>query len=282
MRLLCFTLICWLGAVCSVGADYVELRDGRRLEGTILQETPEEIHIQVASNPDGTIRQIFVVHAREIRTWNVERDPDADADGDGPRGAEASERLSGTDYVQRILREAERHVADKQYDLAIEGFQDAVDTAGQEMPGQTPEQRVESLELRAHALRLLSAALEGKLNHLNTLARGTEDELRTERRRLEREWTELQENLRREEQARQRTGRIEIGQRHRPSEYEDVEKDLRQQIARLNQREANSAEFYRSLEEERVKTEALNRITRERITQATAEAREARRQLRRR
>ncbi len=277
MRLIYFTLICWLG---TLGADYIELRDGRRLEGTILQETPEEIHIEVARNPEGTIRQIFVVHAREIRTWNVERS--ADADTDGPRGAEESERLSGTEYVQRILRAAERHVSDKQYDLAIEGFQEAAEVAGQEMPGQTPEQRVESLELSAHALRLLSAALEGKLNHLNTLARGTEDELRSERRRLEREWAELQENLRREEEARQRTGRIEIGQRHRPSEYEEVEKDLRQQIVRLNQREANSVEFYRNIEEERVKTEALNRITRERITRATAEAREARRMLRRR
>ena len=266
------------GLMMPLFADYVELRDGRRLEGRILLESPEEIHIQVAANESGTIRQVFMIHAREVRTWSSSGGTGPDDDPDEP-----AERLSGTEYVERLLRDAESFVSRKEYDSAIETFQAAADAAGQEMPGSTELQRVEALELRAHSLRLLGAALDAKITHLNSLARGGEDEIRTERQRLEREWSRLQEDKRRAASERAERGRrIEIGSRHQPNDHEERERNLRTQISRLNEREAHTVEFTRALNEEIVKTEAMIRINRERVSQATTVAREARRQLNRR
>lgn len=258
-------------------ADYVELRDGRRLEGRIVLESPEEIHIQVAANEAGTIRQVFIIHAREVRTWSSS----GVSPGEDPETPE--ERLSGIEYVERLLRDAESFVARKEYDSAIETYQAAEEAAGQEIPGHTEEQRVASLEMRAHALRLLGAALDAKINHLNSLARGGDAEIRAERQRLEREWSRLQEDKRQAASDRAERGRrIEIGSRHQPNDHEERERNLRTQIQRLNEREAHTVEFSRALNEEIVKTDAMIRINRERISQATSVAREARRQLSRR
>lgn len=279
MNKICLFLIL-MGCGFLRAADFVELRDGRRLEGRILHESPEEIHIQVAANPEGTIRQVFMIHAREIRTWNAERPvPSGDEEGETP--ADGS-RLTGAARAERLIREAESMVAAKRYDASIALFQEAADVAGSEFPGQTPQQRVEGLETRVHAFRLLAAALDGKLNHLRTLERGSEADLRAERLRLEREWNMLQDDIRRDRDRRRADRRTELGARHLPSELEKRENELREEISLLNQREAQSSEFQQRLQEERVKTEAMIRLTREQVTQATAVAREARRELSRR
>lgn len=277
MKKLCLFLI---GCGVLHAADYVELRDGRRLEGRILRESPEEIHIQVAANPEGTIRQVFMISAREIRTWNAERPVGSgDESQEEPEGGAS---LTGLVRAERLIREAESMISAKRYDAGIDLFQEAADVAAEPFTGQTPVQRVEGLESRAHALRLLAAALDGKLNHLRTLERGSESDIRAERQRLEREWSMLQDDIRRDRDRRRTDRRTELGSRHLPSELEDREKELREEITLLNQREVQSGEFQRNLQEERVKTEAMIRLTREQVTQATAVAREARRELSRR
>jgi len=258
-------------------ADYIELRDGRRLEGIILEEKPEALTIEVGRNPEGTIRQVLIVHASEIRSWAADEARRTLEEDGAP-----VERMNAKEYVERRLREAEQLVGRKEYDAAINRFQDAADLVVQEVPDQTPAQRVEALELRVHALRLLGAALDGKLRHLDLLARGGEQELRVERDRLEREWKELEADKRLDQQQREASRRIEIGHRATRESFAERETNLRSQIARLNQRETQSVEFYRQIESEKVRTESLRNLNRERISQADTQAREARRLLLRR
>jgi hypothetical protein len=256
-------------------ADFVQLRDGRRIEGRIVEERPDAIHIETQRNEAGTIRQILIISATEISTWSssAPRNDSAEAE-DG--GRETIRAQSGSAHVERMLREAETMVLQKDYDLAIQHFQRAADTAGEGLENLTPHQRADMLELRAHALRLLGAALDGKMDHLTMLGSGREELLRAEQRRLRREWDQLQAD-------RQRDGerRVDIRQAHRRAEQESREKELREQIDLLNSRETRLSDFNRRIEEERVQTEAHRRLNRERIQQANRAATEARRQAQR-
>lgn len=263
--------------VLSIYADYVQLRDGRRIEGRIVEERPDAIHIETQRNEAGTIRQIVIIAASEISTWSSDtpRAPLA-----GEEAAEPAERFqaqSGTAYIERMLREAELMVLQKEFDPALERFQGAANAAGEGLDALTPEQRADSLELRANALRLLGAALDGKLDHLAMLATGREEQVRAEQRRLRREWDQLQAEMLQETQRR-----VELGGRHRTNLLEDREKDLREQIDFLNTRETQVADFQRRVEEERVLTETHRRLNRERIQQATRAATDARRHAQRR
>ena len=262
----------------SPGADFVQLRDGRRIEGRIVEERPDAIHIETQRNEAGTIRQILIISATEISTWSAssprERLADPSAGEEAPATFQAQ---SGTAYVERLLREAESLVLQKDYDLALERFQSAADSAGEGLEALTPDQRADSLALRAHALRLLGAALDGKMDHLNMLAGGRDELLRAEQRRLRREWDQLQA-----ERLRDGERRADLGQAQRRADQDAREKELRDQIELLSTRETQSAEFQRRIEEERVRTEAHRRLNQERIQQATRAATEARRQAQRR
>ncbi len=275
MRTKYLTLI--LAGLSLLNADYIDLRDGRRLEGLILEEKPEALTIEVGRNPEGTIRQVLIVHASEIRSWAADEARRTLEEDGAP-----VERMDPKEYVERLLRDAEQLVGRKEYDVAVVRFQEAADLAVKEVPGQTPEQRVEALELRAHALRLLGAALDGKLRHLDTLARGGEEDLRAERRRLEREWQELEADKERAERERAGTQVVELGRRFTRDNFKDRETDLRNQIARLNKTEGQSTEFRRQIEAEKVRAESQRNLNRERISQAETQAREARRLLLRR
>lgn len=260
--------------------DFVQLRDGRRIEGVILEERPDAILLQTQRNEAGTIRQVLIISASEISTWS------------GPSAAETAEEngssaetfftaQSGTAYVEGVLREAEAFVLQKEFDAALERFQRAADSAGEGLEHLNPHQRAEALDLRAHALRLLGAALDGKMDHLDMLAGGREELLRAEQRRLRREWDQLQSEILRERQRRDSERRVELGRRHTLAQLEARESDLRAQIDLLNIRETQSADFQQRIEEERVKTEAHRRLNRERIQQASRAAADARRQAQR-
>ncbi len=272
----CF-LVLGLLSLRVPGSDYVQLRDGRRIEGNIVEERPDAIHIETQRNEAGTIRQVLMISATEISTWSSSgprAGADEDAGQDGP--AETFTAQSGTAYVERLLREAEAMVLQKDFDMALDRFQRAADSAGEGLDLLSPEQRADSLELRAHALRLLGAALDGKMDHLDMLAGGREERLRAEQRRLRREWDQLQAEIQRERQRR------ELGSRAAVAGLEEREKELRQQIDLLNTRETQASDFQRRIEEERVKTEAHRRLNRERVQQATRAAADARRQAQRR
>ncbi|MCC5845243.1 MAG: hypothetical protein JJU05_13420 [Verrucomicrobia bacterium] len=270
-------LACGLIPLMLPGADYVQLRDGRRIEGRIVEERPDAIHIETQRNESGTIRQVLIISASEISTWSSSTPRSRGEDSAGEEEtAETFTAQSGTAYVERLLREAETMVLQKDFDMALDRFQRAADSAGEGLEHLSLDQRADSLELRAHALRLLGAALDGKMDHLDMLAGGREELLRAEQRRLRREWDELQTEIQRERQRR------ELGSRSSVAGLEEREKELRQQIDLLNARETQAADFQRSLEEERVKTEAHRRLNRERVQQATRAATEARRQAQRR
>lgn len=264
--------------LASAQADFVELRDGRRLEGRILEERPDAIHIEVGSNPEGTIRQVLFIHASEVRSWASSEPrsrPDSEDVEEGPR-------FNSREHVEQLLRDGERAVGGKAYDTAIALFQDAADLAVQERPEMTPESRVEGLDLRVHALRLMLAALDGKLSHLQMLSRGSSEDIQTERRRLQREWEELQGEIQQDRRRREELRRVEIGHRASRVNFADRERELQEQIALLNQRESQYSDFQRRLEEETVRTQSQRRLVQERINQATVVAREARRELQRR
>jgi hypothetical protein len=280
----CF-LVLGLLSLRVPGSDYVQLRDGRRIEGNIVEERPDAIHIETQRNEAGTIRQVLMISATEISTWSSSgpragAGADEDAGQDGP--AETFTAQSGTAYVERLLREAEAMVLQKDFDMALDRFQRAADSAGEGLDLLSPEQRADSLELRAHALRLLGAALDGKMDHLDMLAGGREERLRAEQRRLRREWDQLQAEIQRERQRRDTERRVELGGRHTMAQLEEREKELREQIDLLNTRETQASDFQRRIEEERVKTEAHRRLNRERVQQATRAAADARRQAQRR
>ena len=50
-------------------ADFVELRDGRRFEGTILAERSDGIEIQIGQNDAGTIKRVLHIHASEVKSY---------------------------------------------------------------------------------------------------------------------------------------------------------------------------------------------------------------------
>lgn len=263
------------GVLC---ADYVQLRDGRRIEGRIVEERADAIHIETQRNEAGTIRQILVIDATEISAWNSDA-PVASGEEAGGAGFEVK---AGGAYVERLLREAEAKVLAKEFDGAIGLFQQAADAAGEGVEAMNLPERAEALELRAHALRLLGAALEGKLDHLEMLGSGQEEQFRAEQRRLRREWDVLQGEILEERQRRDEERRVELGSRRVATELEEREVVLREQIERMNAREVRMAELLRELEAERVKTEAHVRLNAERTEQATRAAAEARREAGRR
>ena len=270
-------LFCLIVSFHSLYADYVQLRDGRRIEGRIVEERPDAIHIETQRNESGTIRQILIISASEISTWSSDRPAVTMTDEGADEPAERFQAQSGTAYIERMLREAEAMVLQKEFDPALERFQRAADAAGEGLDALTPEQRADSLEMRANALRLLGAALDGKMDHLTMLASGRDELVRAEQRRLRRDWDQLQSEL-----VQERQRRDELGGRHRTAVLEEREKDLREQINLLNTRETQVADYQRQIEEERVRTETHRRLNRERIQQATRAAADARRQAQRR
>ncbi len=276
MRMIILTIL-FSAIALHLSADIVELRDGSRLEGRILAEKEDGLELEIGRNEAGTIRRVLLIHRSEIRSYA------ADQQGrlSGQEG-EPVTRLSGREYVQRLLREAESKVAAKDFEAAILQFQQAADIAGQTEPDATPEDRVEALEQRAHALRLLQAALEGRLKFLEGRAAGGQDSLDDQRKALERQWADLRdekEELRREQPER----RTELG-RHNPkaSDLAEREQNLRLQIAALNQRQFEASELTRRVEEEKNRTEAQIQLVEERVKMAENEARNARRDLRHR
>lgn len=275
MRLSGFFFLLVLSGL-SPADDVVQLRDGRRIEGRILEERPDAIHIETQRNETGTIRQVLIISATEISTWSSTAPRTVageDTAGETPSTGESFRPRAGTAHVEQLLRGAEAMVLQKEYNAAIQRFQQAADRAGEGLEHLDPHQRAEALELRANALRLLGAALDGKLDHLAMLASGRDELFLAEQRRLRREWDQLQADRQREGTER----RSDLGQAQRRAEQEARERELRQQIDLLNSRESQRTEFLRHIEEERISTETHRRLNRERVQQATRAATEARR-----
>jgi hypothetical protein len=251
-------------------ADVVELKDGTRIEGIILNETQKSLEIQIGANPAGTIRRVLVIDASEIKSWL------ADAEGRVSKDAGEVLRLEGNAYVDRLIREAELKVGEKDFTAAIRQFQEAAEIAGRDVGVADTEDKVRALELRAHAYRLLAATLDGKIEMLESRIDAGADGYRDERRALEKEWEDLQGEIEDSKKRLEGPRKAELGSRHFPTDLQKREDDLRLRIHDLKVREQNLAQQTSLYEVERIKTEAEKRLAEERVDEAESVAKKAR------
>lgn len=250
-------------------ADYVELKNGTRIEGRILAENEDSLEIEVGANEAGTIRRVLIIHSSEIGTWA------ADAEARVARNPEKSvTRLAGTDYVKRLLAEAERKINDRKFDEGIEEFQQAAEIATRNLDQLPSEEKVEALKIRAHALRLAQAALEGKLELIETQTEGVEEDLEDRMDKWKDDWDQLRDD-KEDAQKDDRRRRVELGSRRETNDFVEREEELTLRKARLDREVATLGPRLQEYEVMRVQTEAQIEMVKERVDQAEEEADDA-------
>lgn len=260
----------------ALWADVVELRDGTRIDGVILSENETSLEIQIGANPAGTIRRVLIIDASEIKTWAA----DAERRVRRPEGEVL--RLEGNAYVERLIRDAQAKVGDKDYDAAITQFREAAETASLDTGEADTEDKVASLELSAHAYTLMETTLEAKLEMLESKSAGLKDGVKEERKRLEKAWDELQEEVEKDKKEREGPRRAELGARHIATDLQKREEELRLEIDQLRLREGRVESYLTQIEEERIATDAQRRLAAEQVEKAEDQAKLARRNLRKR
>ncbi len=264
-------------AVSSVlRADYVELKSGTRIEGRILAENADGLEIEVGANEAGTIRRVLIIHSSEISTWAADsrkRVPEKDR--------QTVNRLAGSDYVKRLLAEAERKVDDRKFDMGILEFQQAAEIATQNLDELQGEEKLAALNLRAHALRLAVAALEGKVELIENETDGVKEELEERKDKWERDWDQLQDEIK-EYQRRGGTKRVELGSRRSTNDFVQREEELRIEKGSIDHAIRTVGVRVEELERMKVEAEAKIKLLEERVDQAEDEAKEAEREARRR
>lgn len=268
----------WVAAIAFgtvVQADYIQLKNGTRVDGRILAENEDGLEIEVGANEAGTIRRVLIIHSSEIATWA------ADQEG---RIAKAERktvnRLAGKDYVKRLLAEAERKIDLRQFDQGIEEFQQAAEISTQNLDQLEGIEKVDALNLRAHALRLALAALEGKVELIDNQTEGVKDELEDRKDKWEKDWKQLQDEIRDYYQRREGTRRVELGSKRGKNDFVEREKDLRLEKGSIDHAIRTVGVQVEELERMKVEVEAKIKLVEERIDQAEDEAKDAQREAR--
>jgi cell division protein FtsL len=273
---LSWTLVACLGLL---QADYIELRDGRRIDGRILAENPDGLEIEIGANEAGTIRRVLIIHASEIATWAAdERERVA-----GSRERTVN-RLAGTDYVKRLMDDAESKIREQRFDEGILGFQEAAEIATRNLDELEGREKVAALKIRTYALRMSLAAMEGKLEMIKTRMKTSEDRLDERIDQWEDAWKELQKEIRDAERSNERPEQVELGARfsRAPNDFEEREQRLNQRKAILDQEKSLQGVQKEKFEMMSVQTKAQVELVKERIDQAEDEVKDAERALRRR
>lgn len=274
-RIALLSACCGLAAL-GLRADYIQLKDGSRIEGRILAENEDGLEIQVGANEAGTIRRVLIIHSSEISTWA------SDAEGPVPReDGKTVTRLAGSDYVKRLLDDAERKVNARNFDEGVAGFEEAAEIATRHLDDLESEEQVEALKLRAHALRLARASLEGKLETLESHAEGLEDTMEARRDKWEEDWNQFEADKKQAERE-DRHRKVELGSRRSGNEFEQREEALRRRKDRLDRQEESLADRLRELKVLYVQTEAKIELVDERIDRAEDEVKDVERAWRRR
>lgn len=260
---------------CRAPADIVELQDGTRIEGTILAENPDSIEIQVGANETGTIRRVLIIDSSEIRTWM------ADAAGRLPEsGAGQVTRLGGTAYIDKLISEAQKKIDGLEYDAGIREFGEAADVASRDLEKLDAGERLQMLELKAYALRLQLAALEGKEEMLEDSTEGVEDKLDGMQRDLDRDRRDYENDLEVYREQQEQNRYTQIGSRRRQSELDVRAKDLerrQQSLASLRQR---SLTRLQQMQQELAQTTMQIELAEERVDRAEDEVKSAERAAR--
>ncbi|MEX2606315.1 MAG: hypothetical protein WD708_03135 [Kiritimatiellia bacterium] len=257
-------------------ADKVELRDGTVIEGSILAENPDSIEIEIGSNEQGTIQRILRIHASEISSWSSDSPRTAEDDGDG-----GMTPVSGAEHVERMLREAEDLMRARRLDEGIAAFGQAADAAIGNVDTLGPVEKAEALKLRAHALRLQLAAMDGKVAVLKTRTEGVQDELDNRSRQLKRDeerYAQDRSDFNRERQS----GGVDIRSRQAQKELDSRLEDLERRRLLLTREQDTIGTRIRELEAERVRTLTQMELVKERVDRAEDDAKAAVRNARRR
>jgi|GEM_PF-1051933 len=261
----------------ALRADMVELRDGKRVHGTILNEAVDHIEIQVGANPEGTIRRVLVIDFTEIKTWKQESR--RTGTGEAPE-EDVIQATVGTEYIERLLRRAENEVTELNFDEAIQQFEFASDEAVRNLKDLEPAEKAEALDMQVHALKLLLIALEQKRVFLTDTAEGMGDRLEERQNQLAREWGALQQE---KKDLEKKDGEMrELGGYRKNEELAQRAESIRYEINRLKKKKELSRRYARELEGEQAKNDAKIRLVAERLERAEDEAKDAERAARRR
>lgn len=274
-----FTLLCCICTLLAVGsgfADKVELRDGTVIEGLILAENPDSIDIEIGSNERGTIRRILRIHASEISSWSS--DSPRTPGEDGVAGMTPS---SGAEHVERMLREAEALMQAHRLDEGIAAFGQAADASVGNLEALAPAEKVQALKLRAHALRLQLAAMEGKVAILGSRTKSAQDDLNERRREFDQDVVQLDRD-KADFNRNRPSGSVDIRTRQAHNELVSREEELKRRREMLTREQDSVGIRARELEAERVRTLTQMDLVKERVDRAEDEARSAERSLRRR
>ncbi len=269
----------YMRACLSAGlllADKVELRDGTVIEGTILVENPESIDIEIGSNENKTIQRILRIHASEISSWSSNTPRTVGLEGDG-----GLTLVSGSEQVERMLREADAMVQDRRLDEGIAAFGQAADASIGNLDSLGPLEKSGALKVRAHALRLQLAAMEGKVAVLENQTKGVQKELDKRWEKLEREEAQLDRDKSDFNRERQ-SGGVDLRTRQAQNELVSRQETLERQRLLLTREQDTVGSRVRELEGDRVRTLTQIELVKERVDRTEDDARAAERSLRRR
>jgi hypothetical protein len=274
LKILC---LCWMGVTpLFLSADVIALKNGTRIDGKILAENEDSLEIEIGKNETGTIRRVLIIHSSEIASWA--------ADQEGRMLKESGgevHRLGGTAYIERLLQEAEGEIGEGQYDRGIQQFGEAADLAVSQLDGLAPADKAEALKIRAHALRLQLAALEGKSEWIDKKNDGVVEEMDSARKKLEKEIEELKDAKADFQNEREKEN-IQLGQRHKQNDLVKREEELLQKQYLFKERQAAVEKGMAEFEKEQVKTKTQIKLVQERVDQAEDDAKAAERELRKR
>jgi len=263
-------------ALLSPAADVVELRDGRRLQGTLVRENSEGLEIEVGRNEAGTIRQILAIDASEIRSWSV-----GSREGDREAGAELQQVMSGADEVEELIEKAVAAVRARNLDQAISLYRQAAGAARSDLDSDPTPERAERLSLHAHALRMQRTAMNSKVEDLSSREESLQNRLEERKREWQRDSDRLERDRREFESRREREG-VTLRTRQEQSELNAREEELEQRRLEIRRDERTLERHVDEVEQELRQLRAEMDLLQERIRRAENEARTAEREARRR
>lgn len=174
----CLLVVLMATAFLSVArADYVELKDGRRVQGVILRETNSHIEIRISQNEAGTIRQILSIDLSEIKSWAADEGKRV---ASGALDEKELNRLQGEEYLNALIRSAETAVSERDFDTARKRLHEVVELTVTDIESVKSDEDLRAFDTRAHAYKLLVATLEGKENLLEVYIKEGEERIKSE------------------------------------------------------------------------------------------------------
>lgn len=269
--------LCWMGVTpMFLNADVIELKNGTRIDGLILAENEDSLEIEIGKNDTGTIRRVLIIHSSEIASWAADQEGRILKESGGE-----VHRLGGTAYIEKLLQEAEGQINAGNYDQGIQQFGEAADLSVRQLDGLEPVDKVEALKMRAHALRLQLAALEGKTEYIENRTDGVEEEMKIRKKQLEDDIADFKKDKEKKENETPKYS-VELGRRHTQTDLGKREEELLQRQIIMNTQIPKVEAMLANYQNELTKTATQIKLVEERVDQAEKAAKAAERELRKR